>query len=102
MSKIETLQKTVVTTSFTLQISERDKLNELQHNLYMKSNWYLYVISASLYMVLLLALDLVVIPKTQSLSTDCVLGKTQMKADHLQEKEYEQSSERDKLTVKDF
>ena len=37
MSKIETLQKTV-TTSFTLQISERDKLNELQHNLYMKGN----------------------------------------------------------------
>ena len=69
MSEIETLQQKTVTTSFTLQLSKRDKLNEFQQSLYLKGNWYLYVISASPYMVLLLALDLAVIPKTQDLST---------------------------------
>ena len=53
-------------------------------------------------MVLLLALDLAVIPDTQSLSTDHVLEKTQMKAGHMQEKALTQSSERDTLIVEDF
>ena len=38
MSKIETLQQKTVTTSFTLQLSERDKLIELQQSLYLKGN----------------------------------------------------------------
>ena len=53
-------------------------------------------------MILLLALDLAVIPDAQSLSTDRVLEKTQMKAGHMQEKESTQSSERDTLIVEDF
>ena len=48
-------------------------------------------------MVLLLALDLAVIPKTRDLSTDHVFEKTQMKSAHLHEKEYEQLSMREKL-----
>ena len=50
-------------------------------------------------MVLLLALDLAFIPKTQSLSTDHILEKTQMKVGYMHEKE---SSERDKLIVEDL
>ena len=38
MSEIETLQQKTVTTSFTLQLSERDKLIELQQSLYLKGN----------------------------------------------------------------
>ena len=71
----------------------------LQQSLHLKGNWYLYIISTSLYMVLLLALDLAVILKPQSLSTDHVLEKTQMKVVHLSKKESTQSSERDKLIV---
>ena len=37
MSEIETLQKTA-TASFTLQLSEKDKLNELQQSLHLKGN----------------------------------------------------------------
>ena len=53
-------------------------------------------------MVFLLALDLAVIPKTQDLSTDHVLEKTQMKFGHIHEKESTQSSKIDTLTVEDF
>ena len=38
MSEIETLQQKTVTTSFTLQLSERDKLIKLQQSLYLKGN----------------------------------------------------------------
>ena len=37
MSEIETLEKTA-TTSFTLQLSKRDKLIELQQSLHLKGN----------------------------------------------------------------
>ena len=38
MSEMKTLQQKTVTTSFTLQLSERDKLNELQQNFLLKGN----------------------------------------------------------------
>ena len=38
ISEIETLQQKTVTTSFTLQLSERDKLIELQQSLHLKGN----------------------------------------------------------------
>ena len=102
MSEIETLQQKTVATFFTLQLSERDKLIELQQSLYLKGNWYLYIIGTSLYMILLPALDLAFIPNSQCLSTDHVLEKTQMKVCHMPEKASTQSSERDKLIIEDF
>ena len=41
-------------------------------------------------------------PKTLDLSTDQRNEKTQMKAAHLQEKEYTQLSERDKIIFEDL